>query len=96
MSGANPEQPKKSSSMFEKLGQRINTIKGDLADNLERRKQLYNNANNNQVHFSNRANQDEDSLVIEKKVSAPIEVRQRLPSSKSFHDRLSPHSCARR
>ncbi|UJR09422.1 hypothetical protein I4U23_013663 [Adineta vaga] len=82
MSTPNQDQPKKSSSFFlEKLGQRINNFKDDIADNIERRKQSYNNANNNQVHFTTRANQADETLVIEKKPSTPIEVRQRLPSN---------------
>jgi len=83
MSTASPDQPKKSSSVFEKLGQRITNIKEDIADEIERRKQLYNNANNNQVHFTTRTNQAEDSLIIEKKAPIQTEIRQRLPSGKN-------------
>ncbi|CAF1252034.1 unnamed protein product [Rotaria sordida] len=76
----NQDHSKKSSSVFEKLGQRINTIKEDIADNIERRKQSHINANNNQIHFITRPNQSEDSLTIEKKSSTPIEIRQRHAS----------------
>ncbi|CAF0783760.1 unnamed protein product [Adineta ricciae] len=94
MSTTNPDQPKKSPSIFlEKLGQRINNFKEDIAENIERRKQSHNNTNNNQVHFT-RANLADDALVIERKPSAPIEVRQRLPSSEdvSSCERSSPKS----
>ncbi len=64
---------KKNSSVFERFGQKLSTIKDDIADNIERRKQLYNNPINNQVHFTTRTNQTEDSLTIEKKPSAPLD-----------------------
>ncbi|CAF3002092.1 unnamed protein product [Rotaria sp. Silwood2] len=75
----NQDHPKKS-SVFEKLGQKITTIKEDIADNIERRKQSHSNANNNQIHFITRPNQSEESLIIEKKSSTPIEIRQRHAS----------------
>lgn len=81
MSTSNTDQAKRS-SVLEKLGQKINTIKEDIADNLERRKQSYNNIHNNQIHFIPRANQLEDSLVIEKKSSTPVEPRRRNASGK--------------
>ncbi|CAF1302777.1 unnamed protein product [Adineta steineri] len=74
------DQSKKTSSVFEKLGQRITNIKKDIAENIERREQLHNNANNNQVQFLYRPSQSDDSLIIETK-PPPTEVRQRLPSS---------------
>ncbi|CAF1014154.1 unnamed protein product [Adineta steineri] len=76
------DQSKKTSSVFEKLGQRITNIKKDIAENIERREQLHNNANNNQVQFLYRPRQSDDSLIIETKPPPPpTEVRQRLPSS---------------
>ncbi|CAF4464378.1 unnamed protein product, partial [Adineta steineri] len=53
-------------------------------ENIERREQLHNNANNNQVQFLYRPSQSDDSLIIETKPPPPptTEVRQRLPSSK--------------
>ncbi|CAF4057162.1 unnamed protein product [Adineta steineri] len=77
------DQSKKTSSVFEKLGQRITNIKKDIAENIERREQLHNNANNNQVQFLYRPSQSDDSLIIETKPPPPptTEVRQRLPSS---------------
>jgi hypothetical protein len=73
MSKNNLDQPKKSSSFFlEKLGQKISTIKVDIADEFERRKQLYNQASSNQVHFTRTStNESEDSLIIEKKPPSP-------------------------
>jgi hypothetical protein len=82
MSAPSQDQPKKSSSVFEKLGQKISTMKVDIADEIERRKQLYNTPTHNQVHFVPRSNQSEDSLVIEKKPPTPPEVPQRQPSGK--------------
>ncbi len=77
--------PKKTSSVLGKLGQRFNTIKEDIADNIERRKQLYNNPINNQVHFTNRSNDNasEHSLVIEKRPPTPPETNQRRASGKN-------------
>lgn len=79
MSTTNNDQPKKSSSVLEKLGQKFSTIKVDIADNIERRKQLHNN----QVHFITRPNQSEESLVIEKRPPTPPEVQQRHASGKT-------------
>jgi 23S rRNA maturation-related 3'-5' exoribonuclease YhaM len=80
MSATSQDQPKKSTSIFfEKLGQKFSTIKDDIADNIERRKQSYNS--HNQVHFT-RSNQSEESLVIEKKPPTPTEVLQQHPSGK--------------
>jgi hypothetical protein len=84
MSTTNPDQPKKTGSVFEKLGQRFTTIKDDIADNIERRKQLYNTVTNNQVHFIPRTNQAEDSLTIEKRPPTPPEVHQRRASGKDI------------
>ncbi len=83
------DPPKKSSSVLGKLGQRINTIKEELSDNIERRKQLYNNPINNQVHFNNRANASENSLVIEKRPPTPTETNQRRPSGKNERNKNS-------
>jgi hypothetical protein len=77
------DPPKKSNSVLGKLGQRFNTIKEDIADNIERRKQLYNNPINNQVHFTNRANATEDSLIIEKRPPTPTETNQRRSSGRT-------------
>jgi hypothetical protein len=82
MSTNNPDQSKKSSSVFEKLGQKISIIKDDIADNIERRKQLYTSASNNQVHFTTRTNTTEDSLVIEKRPPTPTETHHRHASGK--------------
>ena len=82
MSAGSHETPKKSSSVLEKLGQKISNIREDIADNLERRKQSYNQTNSNQVHFITRTQTSEDSLVIEKKPPTPPEIRQRQPSGK--------------
>jgi hypothetical protein len=87
MSAINPDQPKKNSSMFEKLGQRFTTIKGDIvdiADTIERRRQLYNHPINNQVHFITRPNEPEDSLIIEKSPPTPPEVQTRQASGKEI------------
>lgn len=81
MSAGSHDTPKKSSSVLEKLGQKITNIREDIADNLERRKQSYNHANSNQVHFTTRTHTSEDSLVIEKKpATPPPEIRQRQAS----------------
>ena len=50
---------------------------------MERRKQLHNQANNNQIHFT-RTNELEDSLVIEKKPPTPNEILQSRPSGKEI------------
>ena len=83
MSASSHDQPKKSSSVLDKLGQRFTTIKEDIADNLERRK-TYNSVTSNQVHFTTRTHASEDSLVIEKKPPSPPELRQRQISSESL------------
>jgi hypothetical protein len=82
MSTPSHDHPKKSGSVLEKIGQRITNIKEDIADNIERRKQSYNCANINQVHFIPRTHTTDDSLVFEKKPPTPPEVRQRERSSK--------------
>lgn len=92
MSSSSLEQPKKSSSVLEKLGQRFNTIKDDIADNLERIKQSHSSTVSNQVHFINRtASASDDSLIIEKRAPSPtVETSRRLPStSKSIVHRLT-------
>jgi len=83
MSANNPDQPKKN-SMFEKFGQKFTTIKDDIADNIERRRQLYNHPINNQVHFITRPNESEDSLIIEKSPPTPPEVHTRQASGKEI------------
>ncbi len=73
--------------MFEKLGQRFTTIKddiADIADTIERRRQLYNHPINNQVHFITRPNEPEDSLIIEKSPPTPPEVQIRQASGKKI------------
>ena len=82
MSTSGHDQPKKTNKVLGMLGQRITNIKEDIADNIERRKQLYNSANNNQIHYFTRTDHSEDSLVIEKKIATPVELSQRHPSGK--------------
>ena len=73
------DTPKKTGSVFEKLNERFNTLKEDITENLERRKNLYSN----QVHFTHRSNNTaEDALVIEKRPPTPPETRQRHASGK--------------
>ncbi|CAF5165967.1 unnamed protein product, partial [Rotaria magnacalcarata] len=77
---ANSPDHAKKSSVLEKLGQKITTFKEDVVDNFERRKQSQNKTIHSQIHFITHTDQSEDSLVIEKKSSAPIEIRQRTAS----------------
>ncbi|CAF3707118.1 unnamed protein product [Rotaria socialis] len=74
-----PDHAKKS-SVLEKLGQKITTFKEDVVDNFERRKQSQNKTIHSQIHFITHTDQSEDSLVIEKKSSAPIEIPQKTAS----------------
>lgn len=82
----NSDQSKKPSSFFEKVGQKISTIKDDITDNIERRKQLHNppsNITNNQLQFIYRPNQtEEDSIKIETKPLTPTEGTHRQISGK--------------
>lgn len=71
-----PDHGKKS-SFLEKIGQKVPTIK-EITDNIERRKLLHNKFN--QIHYI--TNQSEESLIIEKKPSTPIEIRQRKNSGR--------------
>lgn len=83
----NSDQSKKSGSFFEKFGQRISTFRDDITDNIERRKQSYNqanNVNNNQVQFIYRPNLTEDSLTIEKKPPSPVDTPYRQTSGKKI------------
>ena len=56
MTSINSESQKKSSSVLEKLGQKISNIKEDIADNIERRRQSHSS----QMSFSNRTSMTED------------------------------------
>lgn len=70
------DTPKKPGGVLE----RFITWKGDLAENLERRRHLHSN----QVHFTHRSNNtSEDALVIEKRPPTPPETRQRHASGKA-------------
>ena len=77
--------PKKTSSVLGKLGQKFNTIKEDIADNFERRKQSYNNPTNNHIQFTYRpnVNDTEHAVVIEKRPPTPPETSQRRASGET-------------
>lgn len=78
---------KKTGSMFEKLGQRITTLKGDITENIERRRQLYNNPTSDQVLFNARPTKSEEPLVIERKiVPSPSEPLQQQSSGRETTD----------
>ena len=83
MSASQDPPPKKSSSVFEKLGHKFTLIREDIADNIERIKQSSTQVNN-QVHFITKTQTSDDSLIIEKKPPTPPETRQRRPSSNAF------------
>ena len=69
------------SSVFDKIGHKITTIKEDIADNIERRKQSLNNLTTNRTHSTSRTNMTDESLVIEKKPPTPPESHLRRPST---------------
>jgi hypothetical protein len=83
MNSLNNESHKKPSRVLEKIGQKISNIKEDIADNIERRRQMHSNANGNQMHFTSRTNTIDESLVIEKKPSTPPESHPQRASSKN-------------
>jgi hypothetical protein len=83
MNSLNNESHKKSSRVLEKIGQKISNIKEDIADNIERRRQMHSHANGNQMHFTSRTNTIDESLVIEKKPSTPPESHPQRTSSKN-------------
>jgi hypothetical protein len=83
MSSLSQDSHKKSSSVLEKLGQKISNIKEDIADNIERRKQSHSNINTNQIHFTTRTNMADESLIIEKKPPTPPENDSRRTTGKN-------------
>ncbi|CAF4347672.1 unnamed protein product [Rotaria magnacalcarata] len=67
MSKTNNDSHKKSTSVLEKLGQKITNIKTDIADNIERRKNLHNTVSTNQIHCTTRPAATDEPLATEKK-----------------------------
>jgi hypothetical protein len=81
MSNLNQDSSKKSSSVLEKLGQKITNIKEDIADNIERRKQSHTNTN--PIQLTTRTNMTDESSIIEKKPLTPPENNHRRTLGKN-------------
>lgn len=81
MSSINHDSHKKSTSVLEKLGQKISNIKEDIADNIERRKHSHSNVHNNQTHVIPRTNMSDEPLMAEQKSSTSSFENQLLRKS---------------
>ena len=74
---------RKSSGVFEKLGQKLTNIKEDIADNIERRRQPHGHMSTIQTHSTSRTSVTDESFITEKKPSTPPEHRVRRTSGKN-------------
>ncbi|CAF1297314.1 unnamed protein product [Adineta ricciae] len=72
-SSSNDSHRKSTSSVLEKLGQKITNIKEDIADNIERRRLSHSNISASQMQQVSRANVTDDGSIDEKKASTPTE-----------------------
>ena len=72
-SSSNDSHRKSTSSVLEKLGQKITNIKEDIADNIERRRLSHSNISASQMQQVSRANVIDDASIDEKKPSTPTE-----------------------
>lgn len=83
MSNTNNDSHKKSTTVLEKLGQKITNFKEDIADNIERLK--HNNSNHNQTHSAIRSTGSDESVVIEKKSLSSSEHQSGKKLGKYMH-----------
>jgi hypothetical protein len=89
MSNSSQDSHKKTSSVLERLGQKITNIKEDITDNLERRRQSQSTINSNQIHYTTRTNMLDDSLNFEKKPPTPPSSHSSRTSGKNRKENYS-------